>query len=339
MSGFLREWSLEAGRARSPGVHERTRPGGEARWSVTGCPTSALPARRPRSALSLGARAARNASSCTVSVGRITAVPAARASCRPAHHVSRVGRPHSRGGIDARTRALRCRTARAVRRTRRLVSWRAAFLPTGGNHAAGSPIRRSTPSQSHDDVVEPEDALGVGEEARHRSASRSWDEAPRAARERRRDGRRPVRRRLLARLAGGLAARSRTRISTMAINLTLAGGGVPAPPDPRPQTSEGQAFPQKRFGRCSARWRRMEGILEEFLRSRVGVQRSTAPGGILATGGGGPRVLPRLETEKVRLHALLPPAPPGHDRRARPAAGAGQSRGERSAGDAMVVVS
>ena len=191
----------------------------------------------------------------------------------------------------------------------KLVSWPAAFLPTGGNHASGRRPDPSPPSQSMTTSEEPEDAQGVGERPVG-DAPRAWDEAPEPiASDGESDG--AVRRRLLARLAGGLAHEIKNPLSTMAINLTLleeefqpapGGGGAQSPKDKRSL---------KRVRTLQREVARLEGILEDFLRFARGGEIDRAPGDLAELVA---EVLefcePELEAEQVRLHALLPPSIP-----------------------------
>ncbi|MEE2940677.1 MAG: HAMP domain-containing sensor histidine kinase [Planctomycetota bacterium] len=155
---------------------------------------------------------------------------------------------------------------------------------------------------------EPEDARG-GAEPPEDGASRGWDAAPEPiASDGETDG--SVRRRLLARLAGGLAHEIKNPLSTMAINLTLLeeefqpapGGGAQTPKDKRSL---------KRVRTLQREVSRLEGILEDFLRFARGGEIDRAPANLAELVA---EVLefcePELEAEQVRLHALLPPSIP-----------------------------
>ncbi len=124
-------------------------------------------------------------------------------------------------------------------------------------------------------------------------------------------GRAPSRRRLLARLAGGLAHEIKNPLSTMAINLTLleeefgpapGGDGVQSPKDKRSL---------KRVRTLQREISRLEGIVEDFLRYARGGEINRAPGDLVALIR---EVLefaaPELEAENVRLHASLPTTMP-----------------------------
>lgn len=119
------------------------------------------------------------------------------------------------------------------------------------------------------------------------------------------------RRKLLGRLAGGLAHEIKNPLSTMAINLTLleeefqpaiGGDGVLSPKDKRSL---------KRVRTLQREVARLEGILEDFLRYARGGEINRAPRDLISLVS---EVLefsePELEAENVRLHALLPPALP-----------------------------
>lgn len=120
-----------------------------------------------------------------------------------------------------------------------------------------------------------------------------------------------ARRRLLARLAGGLAHEIKNPLSTMAINLTLleeefqpapGGDGVQTPKDKRSL---------KRVRTLQREVSRLEGILEDFLRYARGGEVNRAPTDLVELVA---EVLeftsPELEAEQVRLHAQLPSALP-----------------------------
>ncbi len=119
------------------------------------------------------------------------------------------------------------------------------------------------------------------------------------------------RRRLLGRLAGGLAHEIKNPLSTMAINLTLleeelvpapGGDGVASPKDKRSL---------KRVRTLQREISRLEGILDDFLRYARGGEINRAPADLV---GLIREVLefaaPEFEAENVRLHASLPPAMP-----------------------------
>ncbi|MGK0482302.1 MAG: two-component system sensor histidine kinase HydH [Planctomycetota bacterium] len=119
------------------------------------------------------------------------------------------------------------------------------------------------------------------------------------------------RRRLLARLAGGLAHEIKNPLSTMAINLTLleeefqpapGGDGVQSPKDKRSM---------KRVRTLQREIGRLEGILDDFLHYARGGEINRAPGDLV---GLLREVLefagPELEAENIRLHASLPTALP-----------------------------
>lgn len=120
-----------------------------------------------------------------------------------------------------------------------------------------------------------------------------------------------TRRRLLARLAGGLAHEIKNPLSTMAINLTLleeefqpapGGDGVQSPKDKRSL---------KRVRTLQREISRLEGILDDFLHYARGGEINRSPGDLV---GLVREVLeftaPELEAENVRLHASLPNALP-----------------------------
>ena len=191
----------------------------------------------------------------------------------------------------------------------KVVSSRAAFLPSRGIQAPAPPAAPGPPTQSMTTSQEPEDARGGGEAARS-EARRAWDAAPEPlASDGQTDG--SVRRRLLARLAGGLAHEIKNPLSTMAINLTLleeefqpapGGGGAQSPKDKRSL---------KRVRTLQREVARLEGILEDFLRFARGGEINRAPADLAELVA---EVLefcePELEAEQVRLHALLPPSIP-----------------------------
>ncbi|QDV07147.1 Sensor protein ZraS [Planctomycetes bacterium Poly30] len=119
------------------------------------------------------------------------------------------------------------------------------------------------------------------------------------------------RRKLLGRLAGGLAHEIKNPLSTMAINLTLleeefqpapGGDGVQSPKDKRSL---------KRVHTLQREISRLEGILDDFLHYARGGEINRAPGDLVALIR---EVLefaaPELEAENVRLHASLPNALP-----------------------------
>ena len=120
-----------------------------------------------------------------------------------------------------------------------------------------------------------------------------------------------VRRRLLVRLAGGLAHEIKNPLSTMAINLTLleeefqpapGGDGGQSPKDKRSL---------KRVRTLQREVARLEGILEDFLHYARGGEINRAPRDLVGLVS---EVLafaePELEAENVRLHAKLPPSLP-----------------------------
>lgn len=119
------------------------------------------------------------------------------------------------------------------------------------------------------------------------------------------------RRKLLARLAGGLAHEIKNPLSTMAINLTLleeefgpapGGDGVQTPKDKRSL---------KRVRTLQREIHRLEGIVDDFLHYARGGEINRAPGDLVALIR---EVLefaaPELEAENVRLHLSLPTTMP-----------------------------
>lgn len=156
---------------------------------------------------------------------------------------------------------------------------------------------------------EPEDARGDAKQPDAGSAP-AWGASPEPlASDGQTDG--SVRRRLLARLAGGLAHEIKNPLSTMAINLTLldeefqpapGGAGAQSPKDKRSL---------KRVRTLQREVARLEGILEDFLRFARGGEIDRAPADLVELVA---EVLefcePELEAEQVRLHALLPPSIP-----------------------------
>ncbi|MEM1448171.1 MAG: ATP-binding protein [Planctomycetota bacterium] len=119
------------------------------------------------------------------------------------------------------------------------------------------------------------------------------------------------RRKMLARLAGGLAHEIKNPLSTMAINLTLleeefqpapGGDGVQSPKDKRSL---------KRVRTLQREVARLEGILDDFLRFARGGEVNRAPADLVALVREALEFAePELEAEGVRLHALLPSALP-----------------------------
>ncbi|MEM8713223.1 MAG: histidine kinase dimerization/phospho-acceptor domain-containing protein, partial [Planctomycetota bacterium] len=119
------------------------------------------------------------------------------------------------------------------------------------------------------------------------------------------------RRRLLARLAGGLAHEIKNPLSTMAINLTLleeefepapGGDGAQSPKDKRSL---------KRVRTLQREVDRLEGILEDFLRFARGGEINRSPGDLVSLVRDTLEfAAPELEAENVRLHASLPNALP-----------------------------
>jgi signal transduction histidine kinase len=120
-----------------------------------------------------------------------------------------------------------------------------------------------------------------------------------------------TRRRLLGRLAGGLAHEIKNPLSTMAINLTLLEEElVPAPGGDGAQSPKDKRS-LKRVRTLQREISRLEGILDDFLRYARGGEINRAPSDLVDLIR---EVLefaaPELEAENVRLHASLPPAMP-----------------------------
>lgn len=120
-----------------------------------------------------------------------------------------------------------------------------------------------------------------------------------------------ARRRLLARLAGGLAHEIKNPLSTMAINLTLLEEEFgPAPGGDGAQSAKDKRS-LKRIRTLQREVARLEGILEDFLHYARGGEVNRAPHSLIELIA---EVLeftsPELEAEGVRLHAQLPPAMP-----------------------------
>ncbi len=120
-----------------------------------------------------------------------------------------------------------------------------------------------------------------------------------------------ARRRLLTRLAGGLAHEIKNPLSTMAINLTLLEEEFqPAPGGDGAQSAKDKRS-LKRIRTLQREVSRLEGILEDFLRYARGGEVNRAPHSLIELIA---EVLeftsPELEQEGVRLHAQLPPAMP-----------------------------
>ncbi len=115
------------------------------------------------------------------------------------------------------------------------------------------------------------------------------------------------RRRMLARLAGGLAHEIKNPLSTMAINLTLLEEEhQPAPGgDGVPSAAEKRSL--KRIKTLQREVTRLEGILEDFLRFARGGDINRAPADLVTLVRHALEFSePELEAEGVRLHALLP---------------------------------
>ena len=119
------------------------------------------------------------------------------------------------------------------------------------------------------------------------------------------------RRRLLGRLAGGLAHEIKNPLSTMAINLTLLEEDfVPAPGGDGAQSPKDKRS-LKRVRTLQREISRLEGILDDFLRYARGGEINRAPADLV---GLIREVLefaaPELEAENVRLHDSLPNSMP-----------------------------
>ena len=119
------------------------------------------------------------------------------------------------------------------------------------------------------------------------------------------------RRRMLARLAGGLAHEIKNPLSTMAINLTLLEEeSQPAPGGDGALTAKDKRS-LKRIRTLQREVVRLEGILEDFLRFARGGDVNRAPCDLVGLVRDALEFAePELEAEDVRLHALLPTSMP-----------------------------
>ncbi len=119
------------------------------------------------------------------------------------------------------------------------------------------------------------------------------------------------RRKMLARLAGGLAHEIKNPLSTMAINLTLLEEEFqPAPGGDGAQSAQGKRS-LKRIRTLQREVGRLEGILDDFLRFARGGDVNRAAADLVALVRETLEFAsPELEAEGVRLHALLPNALP-----------------------------
>ncbi|MGD2019061.1 MAG: ATP-binding protein [Planctomycetota bacterium] len=115
------------------------------------------------------------------------------------------------------------------------------------------------------------------------------------------------RRRMLARLAGGLAHEIKNPLSTMAINLTLLEEEFQPAPGGDGGQSPAERRSLKRVKTLQREVARLEGILEDFLRFARGGDVNRAPCDLVALVREALEFAePELEAEGVRLHALLP---------------------------------
>lgn len=115
------------------------------------------------------------------------------------------------------------------------------------------------------------------------------------------------RRRMLARLAGGLAHEIKNPLSTMAINLTLLEEEFQPAPGGDGAQSPGDRRSLKRVKTLQREVARLEGILEDFLRFARGGDVNRAPCDLVTLVRDALEFAePELEAEGVRLHALLP---------------------------------
>lgn len=115
------------------------------------------------------------------------------------------------------------------------------------------------------------------------------------------------RRRMLARLAGGLAHEIKNPLSTMAINLTLLEEEFQPAPGGDGGQSPAEKRSLKRVKTLQREVTRLEGILEDFLRFARGGDINRAPADLVALVRDALEFAePELEAEGVRLHALLP---------------------------------
>ena len=119
------------------------------------------------------------------------------------------------------------------------------------------------------------------------------------------------RRKMLARLAGGLAHEIKNPLSTMAINLTLLEEEFqPAPGGDGALSAQGKRS-LKRIRTLQREVGRLEGILDDFLRFARGGEVNRAASDLVALVRETLEFAsPELEAEGVRLHALLPNALP-----------------------------
>jgi two-component system sensor histidine kinase HydH len=115
------------------------------------------------------------------------------------------------------------------------------------------------------------------------------------------------RRRMLARLAGGLAHEIKNPLSTMAINLTLLEEEFQPAPGGDGGQSPAEKRSSKRIKTLQREVTRLEGILEDFLRFVRGGDINRAPADLVSLVREALEFAePELEAEGVRLHALLP---------------------------------
>ncbi|MEM6672673.1 MAG: ATP-binding protein [Planctomycetota bacterium] len=119
------------------------------------------------------------------------------------------------------------------------------------------------------------------------------------------------RRRLLARLAGGLAHEIKNPLSTMAINLTLLEEEFEPAPGGDGAHSAKDRRSLKRIRTLQREIVRLEGILEDFLRFARGGEINRAPADLISVVRDALEFAePELEAEGIRLHALLPTSLP-----------------------------
>ncbi len=130
-----------------------------------------------------------------------------------------------------------------------------------------------------------------------------WDSRPPSGPE----GEVSGRRRMLARLAGGLAHEIKNPLSTMAINLTLLEEEFQPAPGGDGGQSPAEKRSLKRVKTLQREVTRLEGILEDFLRFVRGGDINRAPSDLVSLVRDALEFAePELEAEGVRLHALLP---------------------------------